>query len=57
MDRAIRPVQWKACSRGHIYLGKECPCEQVNRRYRPKRIQQSSPEDSLQDAETAQQPE
>ena len=42
---AIRAVQWKSCSRGHVYLGEECPCEHTNRRYRP-RIRQSPSEGS-----------
>jgi len=26
---ATKTVQLKSCSRGHVYLGQECPCEQV----------------------------
>ena len=60
MNDAIRAVEWKACSRGHLYLGKECPCEHVNRRYRPKTTQRSSPDGSrsfLRGAETGQRAE
>jgi len=27
---ATNKVQLKSCVRGHVYLGQECPCEQLN---------------------------
>ena len=42
---STKTVQWKSCSRGHVYLGRECPCEQFNR-YKPRQPQPSRPEGS-----------
>lgn len=34
MDGVSKPVKWKSCSEGHLYLGEKCPCEEAGRRYR-----------------------
>ena len=53
-----KTVEWKSCSRGHVYLGRECPCEQFNR-YRPREQQPSQLEgarSSRLDTESAERP-
>jgi hypothetical protein len=31
MPGARRTIQPKSCSKGHVYVGDECPCEHSNR--------------------------
>jgi hypothetical protein len=53
---STKTVQWKSCSRGHVYLGRECPCEQFSR-YKPREQQSSRPDGSPSSQLDAESPE